>query len=105
MDGRTVEGKTLQALESHDEKLLFLLEKIYDKLDDIKTEERTIRIDTKRQQRFSALQSKCLVFLVQSQNTQSVPCEKYSQYLQNELKNLVPDHNWSYGNGKKWGEK
>ncbi len=104
MDKRTVEGKTFQALESNDEKSLFLLEKIYDKLDDIRTEQRNTRLETTRQQRFSALQIKCLVFLAQSNNTNTQACEKYRQYLQNELTNLVPDHNWSWGKGKGWSD-
>lgn len=102
MDGRTILGKTFQKLESHDEKLLFLLEKIYDNLDDIKTQQRDARTVTIRQQRFFALQSKCLVFLARSANTNTQASEKYRQYLQSELKNLVPDHNWFFGNGKEW---
>lgn len=105
MDKRTIDGKIYQALESNEEKSIFLLEKIFDTLKDISAEQRITRIETTRQQKFSALSIKCLVFLVQADNTNITACKKYRQYLQNELENLVPDYNWTWGNGEskdKW---
>lgn len=98
MDKRTIEGKTFQALETNEEKQLFLLEKLYDKLNDIECQESHRQLANRR---LLELQTKCLVFLVQSTNTNTQACEKYRQYLEKELQKIA-DQPFSWGSGKKW---
>jgi hypothetical protein len=93
MDKRTSKGKTFEAL-GNEEKALFLLENIYFQLIDIKDEQRRVRIEIKRQQKFLALQADCLVFLVKTNNRTAQASEEYRKYIQNKLKSLVPNYNW-----------
>ena len=61
-----------------------------------------IKYELKEHKELLRLQTKCLVFLTQFDNTNVTTCDKYKEYLENELKQLAPQpFGWK---GKDWSK-
>ena len=96
MDKRTSEGRAFLSLANNDEKLLFLLEKIYNELNIIKIYERDSKAGIEELQKIAGLQAECLVFLTQVCNKSFKSSNDYDKYLSEQLNFRFKNYGWKF---------
>jgi len=105
MDKRTVEGKKFNELGTSEEKMLFLLEGIYDKLkQDNSTNSilREINHSLHTQNKILKINAECVLFSAKISNRSSTICDKYGKDLEKRAKDIGIGKGWSSYGDKKW---
>lgn len=104
MDKRTREGKNFEKL-STEEKTLFLLEGIYDKLE-INTSSnfmlKQINQSIITQNKIMKINTECVLFLSKISNGNATICDQYGKDLEKRAKDLGIGLGWSSYGDKKW---
>lgn len=82
-----------------------MADKILKELQDMNITLRANQWEMSRQARLLEVCAICLDFLVNTQNKDSVACDKYKEYLEHKLKNVLQtDYNWSWSRKENWNK-